>query len=169
MKLGARPCSCCDTDIPSAQGPPGTAGCAVPTVHICCSLPVSPWQRYAMGFVEWHKCPAEGALSPAEDGSEMFPLLSCGWGTREEGDALPLLCDGTREPSGSSVGHGGACTGTTLGTPLSSGSVGAAKASLCHIKAGQLGPGRERCQLPLPAFLAFQECPSLTEATFQSL
>lgn len=61
-EVEARPCSCCNTDIPLAQGASGTMGWTLTTVHICCSVPVSPWQRYVMGCMEWHKCPAEGTL-----------------------------------------------------------------------------------------------------------
>lgn len=41
----------------------------------------------------WHM------LKAARDGSEMSPLLICGWGTWEEGDALAWLCNGTCEPT----------------------------------------------------------------------
>ena len=114
--MEARPCSCCNTDIPSAQGPPGTVGWTLTTVHICCSMPISPWQRYAMGFVEWHEWPAEGAvlLAYVESSSrwlrdffsEISSFLRCGWRTREEGDALALLCDGSCEPTSPAAAWG---------------------------------------------------------------
>lgn len=49
-EVEARPCSCCNTDIPLAQGP--------------------PWDL-EMGFVEWHKCPTEGAVLLADVDSSL--------------------------------------------------------------------------------------------------